>query len=374
MAWLDRPRALARFRRSVLAWYGRNARDLPWRGITDPYPILVSEVLLQQTRVEQALGYYARFLSAFPDFATLAGAAEEDVLRVWAGAGYYRRARNLHRLAQAVAETGLPRSYEELLRLPGIGPYTAAAVASIGFGEPVAVVDGNVRRVLSRLFGEGDPKPGWLRETAQALLSPEDPGRWNQALMELGSLVCTLKGPTCSRCPVAPFCAGRDDPESYPLPRKRAQRAVSAVALVLRGSKGYVLERRNGQALGGLWGFPYAEGEDGLHRLRARYGVPSAALLGTVRHAFTHKRLTVNVYVAPYRGEGEDPASRPLSVLDRKIVALAEAQFVNVVGGALYSGDGARRALESHRAGQGTDRQVPQRAPKERSAHTVRPH
>ncbi len=323
MPWLHDSRALARFRRALLAWYGRNARDLPWRRTTDPYAILVSEVLLQQTRVEQALGYYARFIEAFPDFASLARAPEEDVLRVWAGAGYYRRARNLHRLAQVVAEKGLPRSYEGLLRLPGIGPYTAAAVSSIAFGEPAAVVDGNVRRVLARLLAQADPKPGWLRETAQRLLSPEDPGRWNQAVMELGSLVCTPKVPTCGRCPVASFCAGRDDPESYPLPRKRAQRPVSAVALVLRGSKGYVLERRDGQALSGLWGFPFVEGEDGLRSLLDRYGVPRAEPLGTVEHAFTHKQLTIAVYEACWRGRGEDPSRRPLSALDRKILALA---------------------------------------------------
>ncbi len=313
-----------RLRRALLSWYRTNARDLPWRGTRDPYAILVSEVLLQQTRVEQALGYYARFLKAFPNLGALARASEEEVLQVWAGAGYYRRARNLHRLAQAVAETRLPVTAAELEELPGIGPYTAAAVASIAFGEPVAAVDGNVRRVLARLFAVEEPSSKWLRETAERLLDRDDSGSWNQAVMELGAIVCTPKSPQCVLCPIALFCEGKDDPERYPASRVRTQRAVQAVALVLRGQMGgYVLEKRNGQTLGGLWGFPLAEGEDALSPLLARYGLQSARLLGTVFHAFTHKRLTIHVHEAAWNGPGEDPATRPVSVLDRKILALA---------------------------------------------------
>lgn len=324
MLKLDDPRAMGPFRRALLAWYRDHRRDLPWRKTRDPYAILVSEILLQQTRVEQARGYYARFLEAFPDLAALTKASEEDVLRVWAGAGYYRRARNLHRLAQSVEEAGLPSTATELEELPGVGPYTAAAVASIAFGEPVAAVDGNVRRVLSRLFAAEAPRSAWLGATAQALLEPRDPGAWNQAVMELGSLVCTPEGPTCSRCPAAAFCAGRAEPERYPTPRRRAQRAVEAVALVLHSSRGYVLERRDGQALGGLWGFPLAEGEDALSSLLARYRLQSARFMGTVSHAFTHKRLTIQVYGADWDGSGEDPNARPLSVLDQKILSLAD--------------------------------------------------
>ncbi len=313
-----------RLRRALLSWYRANARELPWRETRDPYAILVSEVLLQQTQVEQARGYYARFMEAFPDLGALARASEEEVLHVWAGAGYYRRARNLHRLAQGVAETGLPATAAELEELPGIGPYTAAAVASIAFGEPVAAVDGNVRRVLARLFAVETPSARWLRETAERLLDRGDPGAWNQALMELGATVCTPKSPRCSACPVAWFCAGRSDAERYPSPRARTQRAVEAVALVLRGrTGGFVLEKRNGRALGGLWGFPLAEGEDALSSLLARYGLRSARVLGTVSHAFTHKRLTIHVHEAAWNGPGEDPATRPVSVLDRKILALA---------------------------------------------------
>lgn len=320
---LDDLEALSTFRRDLATWFRQHRRDLSWRRVRDPYAILVSEILLQQTRVEQARGYYARFTAAFPDLATLARAAEEDVLHVWAGAGYYRRARNLHRLAHAVAETGLPTTAAELEKLPGIGPYTAAAVASIAYGEPVAAVDGNVRRVLARLFAVEVPNARWLRETAERLLDCADPGAWNQAVMELGSLVCTPKNPACAACPVVRFCRGNGDPRRYPAPRVRPQRAVSAAALVLKGAGGYVLERRDGRALGGLWGFPLEEGRGALEVLLSRYGVTDARPLGAVEHAFTHKRLTIRVYAAPWSGPAEDPSSRPLSVLDRKILSLA---------------------------------------------------
>lgn len=325
MPKLDLPRNLPRFRRRLRGWYERHARDLPWRRTADPYAILVAEVLLQQTRVDQALGYYERFLAAFPDFAALDLASEEEVLRVWAGAGYYRRARNLHELARVVSADGLPRTAAGLEGLPGIGPYTAAAVASIAFGEPIAAVDGNVRRVLARLWAEERPRAKWLREMAHLLLDPGDPGRWNQALMELGSTLCTPKGPRCASCPIAEFCAGKTDAERYPLPRARSQREVRAVALVLRGENGFSLERRDGGALGGLWGFPLAEGEGALRNLLDRYRVPDARRIGTVRHAFTHKRLTIAVYAADWEGPVENPSSRPLSVLDQKILKLAEA-------------------------------------------------
>ncbi len=316
-------REVEAFRRAVQTWYRSSARSLPWRGTQDPYRVLLAEVLLQQTRVEQALGYYARFLAAFPDFGALARATEEDVLRVWAGAGYYRRARNLHRLAQIAVEEGLPRSYDGLLDLPGVGPYTAAAVASIAFGAAVAAVDGNARRVLCRLFARRAPRPRWLTETAQALLDRHDPGGWNQALMDLGSTMCTPKAPRCLTCPVESLCAGAGSPNRYPTPRTRRKKDAEAAALVLRGTRGYVLEKRDGQALSGLWGFPFAEGGHALSALLSRYEVREARAIGTVHHAFTHKRLTVTVYGAPWSGPGQDPASRPLSVLDRKILALA---------------------------------------------------
>ncbi len=324
MADLDDLEALGAFRRDLATWYRQHRRDLVWRRVRAPYAILVSEVLLQQTRVEQARGYYARFMEVFPDLRSLATASEDEVLTVWAGAGYYRRARDLHRLARAVAETGFPTTAAELEELPGVGPYTAAAVASIAYGEPVAAVDGNVRRVVARLFAVEVPNARWLRETAEGLLDRADPGTWNQAVMELGSLVCTPKNPACAACPVARFCQGKGDAERYPVRRVRRQRAVSAAALVLMGAGGYVLEKRDGRALGGLWGFPLAEGEGALEDLLSRYGLANVQPLGTVEHAFTHKKLTIEVYAASWSGPVDDPGLRPLSALDRKILALAQ--------------------------------------------------
>ncbi|MCS7217317.1 MAG: A/G-specific adenine glycosylase [Candidatus Bipolaricaulota bacterium] len=318
--------ALGAFREALLSWYARNRRDLPWRRTKDPYAILVAEVLLQQTRVAQALGYYARFLAAFPDFAALAAAPEEKVLGIWAGAGYYRRARQLHRLAQRVVREGLPRTYAGLLGLPGVGPYTAAAVASQAFGEPVAVVDGNVRRVLARLCAERAPRPRWLRETAQALLDPRDPGTWNQALMELGALVCRPRNPGCGGCPGAFLCRGRGEPHRYPRPRRRRPKTEEVVALVLVGPEGVHLERREGGPLAGLWGVPLAPGPDGLARLLARFGLAEARWVGTVRHAFSHRRWVVRVYAAAWPGAGG--GARPVSALDRKILSLVGSQLL----------------------------------------------
>ncbi|MDW8425193.1 MAG: A/G-specific adenine glycosylase [Meiothermus sp.] len=314
--------------RLLLTWYRRHQRKLPWRGEADPYRILLSEVLLQQTQVEQAIPYYRRFLQQFPTLAALAQADLEAVLRAWQGCGYYARARHLHRLAQQV--TALPRSYAELRALPGIGPYTAAAVASIAFGEPVAAVDGNVRRVLSRLYAWENPTPKALQAAADALMagllgSGARPGDWNQALMELGATVCTPQNPGCGGCPLAGFCRGKAHPERYPAPRRRQQKNLEVAALVLQGPGGIFLEQRRGRVLGGLWGVPMEEGPGALERLLARFGLETAEPVGTLRHDFTHRKLNIRVYRAPWAAQ-ENPAHRPLSRLDRKILELVEAK------------------------------------------------
>ncbi|MCL6526058.1 MAG: A/G-specific adenine glycosylase [Thermaceae bacterium] len=310
---------------ALLGWYYQHKRDLPWRGETEAYRILLSEVLLQQTRVEQVIPYYHRFLAAFPSLAALAQAELEAVLRVWQGAGYYARARHLHRLAQTVSE--LPSSYSALLELPGLGPYTAAAVASIAFGEPVAAVDGNVRRVLSRWMAWEAPSPKQLQAKADELLAPETPGDWNQAMMELGATVCLPQTPRCERCPVARFCRGKAEPGRYPTPKKRVQTPVEAVALVWVGPDGLYLERREGHLLGGLWGVPVEEGAGALERLLQRFGLEGAERVGTVQHAFTHRKLRVQVYRVPGKGLG-DAGNRPLSRLDQKILELAQADLL----------------------------------------------
>lgn len=307
------------WQKALLAWYRENARPLPWRGEKDPYRVLVSEVLLQQTRVEQALPYYRRFLERFPTLKALAAASLEEVLRVWQGAGYYRRAEHLHRLARSVEE--LPPSFAELRKLPGLGPYTAAAVASIAFGERVAAVDGNVRRVLSRLFARESPKEKELFALAQGLL-PEgvDPGVWNQALMELGATVCLPKRPRCGACPLGAFCRGKEAPGRYPAPRKRRAKEERLTALVLLGRKGVHLERLEGR-FQGLYGVPLFPPEE-LPGREAAFGVRSFPL-GEVRHALTHRRLLVEVRGALWPGEGEDPWKRPLPKLMEKVLRKA---------------------------------------------------
>ena len=183
-------------RRKLLVWYRKNRRDLPWRRTRDPYAIWVSEIMLQQTRVAAVVSYYERFLRRFPDVGTLARARIDTVLTLWSGLGYYRRARHLHAAARILRRDGFPRTAADWRRLPGVGPYTAAAVASIAFGEPAAVVDGNVTRVLSRLHALDDGRP--VGDLAQAWLSPRAPGDFNQAVMELGATVCTPRSPECA--------------------------------------------------------------------------------------------------------------------------------------------------------------------------------
>ncbi|HBD99516.1 MAG TPA: A/G-specific adenine glycosylase, partial [Gemmatimonadetes bacterium] len=196
--------------KALLDHYDREHRALPWRGCSDPYRILVSEVMLQQTRVQTVLAYYDAWLERFPDVEALADAETDEVLKAWEGLGYYRRARNLHGAARLIRERpdgGFPDTYARLRSLPGVGDYTAGAVASMAFGEAVPAVDGNVRRVLSRLFDEAKPPASWLRWKASELLDAERPGDWNQALMELGATLCSPRSPRCGACPVVEWCA-----------------------------------------------------------------------------------------------------------------------------------------------------------------------
>jgi A/G-specific adenine glycosylase len=259
------PAAIRKFQRELLAWFDSHARDLPWRQSSDPYRIWVSEIMLQQTRVTAVLDYYARFLRLFPSVTTLAHAAEPDVLAAWSGLGYYRRARMMHKAAQAVVRDyqGIfPRTAEGLRKLPGIGEYTSSAVASIAFGEPVAVVDGNVERVLLRVFPESQ-KPAapanWFRERAASLLDARRPGDFNQSMMELGAMVCLPQRPLCLQCPVQPFCATRGEHQAPP-PKKMRRRLI-AYALSCRdraGAPEVLLQQRQASAslMPGMWELP----------------------------------------------------------------------------------------------------------------------
>ncbi len=340
------PTDLKALREALLAWFAAHARDLPWReaGARDPYRVWVSEVLLQQTQVARGLQYYARFLARFPTVQALAAAPIEDVLKAWEGCGYYARARNLHRAAQVMAAQGVPTTYEGWLALPGVGPYTAAAVSSIALGEARAVNDGNVRRVLARLFAQAEPTPAWVQARADALLDPAHPGDWNEAVMDLGATVCTPKSPHCLACPLSAHCqafqSGR--PAAYPAPKRRsAAREVRAVAVLIGDAHDMYLEQRAGNLLGGLWGPPLQEvGEEGapaaLAQLLARLGASGPRLLGTVTHAMTHRHFTVHVYAARADLPRAPVAQQALSRLDHKVLALADAAQAPLIFPALH--------------------------------------
>ncbi len=291
---------------ALLAWYDRNARTLPWRGIHDPYRTWVSEAMLQQTRVETVLSYYDRFLSRFPDLPSLADADEADVLKLWEGLGYYSRSRNLLKGARMVMEQYggcLPADPEQLRSICGIGPYMAGAIASIAFDIPVPAVDGNVIRVISRLYGirEDAAIPAVRRNIeslAAALVPPERPGDHNQAVMDLGATVCVPGTPDCGRCPLSGFCdaCSRGDASDLPvLPKARKPKVIPWTVLILRSGSRVLLRRRTEKLLQGLWCFPMLEGhipskdlpaavQSKLH-LSARDPMEK----GTARHIFTHQ-------------------------------------------------------------------------------------
>jgi A/G-specific adenine glycosylase len=312
-------------RTRLLAWYAANRRDLPWRRTRDPYRILVAEYLLQRTRIASGRPYYERFIARFPTVRDLAAASLDDVLAVWEGLGFYGRARNLHAAARAIAErhgAQVPRSYQELLDLPGIGPYTAGAVASIAFGIPVPAVDGNVTRVIARLFRiRADITEGATRrriaEFAARLVSMEDPGAFNQAMMDLGARICTPTSPACNRCPLEPLCLARAAGEERVIPfaqKPEPPRAV-LVAFALVESKGRVLlvRRERGELLAGLWGLP---GGEIRSRRSARKSLPEivkaqtgvAIVVGppwsSVERTFSHRRWSGTIFRS-------SPAERP---------------------------------------------------------------
>ena len=290
----------------LLEHYDRHHRDLPWRGETDPYRILVSEVMLQQTRVETVLRYYGRWLERFPDIEALAGAREDEVLLHWEGLGYYSRARRLQGAARVVRDRhggAIPPDVALLRELPGVGDYTAAAVASIAFGERAAAVDGNVRRVFSRIYDLPDPSPAALWRLADALLDPARPGDSNQALMELGATVCTPRSPRCPTCPLASLCEARRRGSVPRRPEPKARRPLPerrfGLAVLVRPDRRVLLVRREGEGLlAGLWAFPETrlqpEDDPGVGALQLARGlgfqVREGLQLPGVSHAFTHLR------------------------------------------------------------------------------------
>ena len=305
------------FRDDLLAWYESVKRDMPWRETDDPYRIWVSEVMLQQTRVDQARPYYERFVEAFPTVEALAAADRDEVLQLWEGLGYYSRARYLHEAAQQVVDDHdgrVPDTKDAILDLPGIGPYTAAAVLSIAYGKPHAVLDGNVTRVLTRVFAvEADATSSrtkrQLRALANDLIAPERPAAFNQAVMELGALVCTPRSPRCGDCPLEPVCeAAGNAPEQYPVtPDSRPiPHHDIAVGLLFNNDGQLLIQRRPDDAmLGGLWEFPGGKQEDGedlattcRRELREELGVEIVIddHFYTLSHAYSHFRITLHAY------------------------------------------------------------------------------
>lgn len=298
----------------LLDWYKQYRRDLPWRRTRDPYSIWVSEIMLQQTQVKTALPYYEAFLTRFPTVDVLASAHLDEVLANWSGLGYYRRARQMHQAAcEIVAQgEGFPRNYQGLLQLPGVGPYTAAAVASIAFSEVVPVLDGNVERVLSRYLAlEEDPKRRKTRAVllakAAEFLDPRCPGESNQALMELGATVCSPRGPKCGSCPLQESCRGwgNGDPERYPPPKRRRQveKVSWSVALAERRKRVLFFRRPNTcEVLPGMWeipSVPHAGDKASLELALAESYGGNWTLEGEcfqVRHSITYRSITLHVH------------------------------------------------------------------------------
>ena len=331
---------VATLQEKLLTWYEACRRDLPWRRTRDPYAIWVSEIMLQQTRVETVIPYYERFLTRFPTALALAEAPPDEVLAQWSGLGYYRRARLLLEGARVVAGNGgvVPSDREGLLEVPGIGRYTAGAIASIAFGEPVGLVDGNVARVLARVFAiDEDMRKRGMRTAelvADAIVAKCDPGAWNQALMELGATICTPRSPSCERCPIAASCRALRENRVAQLPflsEKKAPVARRVQAIVAtRGharSGAVLLARRRPDLLfGGLWEPPSVEGSAKMRRALAAW-LPVGKLVraGAVEHVLSHRKLTIDVCRAPLTGEldiGDVPEAAGYDAV--RIVPLSE--------------------------------------------------
>ena len=353
------PRRRTDFRRRLLRWYDKHQRDLPWRNNSDPYRVWISEVMLQQTQVETVKPYFERFTAAFPNVAALAAAEEQSVLRLWEGLGYYRRARALHAAAKQLVDRRdgkLPSDVAELMELPGIGRYTAGAIASIAFDQRAPILEANTLRLFSRLLAyRGDPAKAagqkLLWGAAEELLPRRNVSRFNQGLMELGSLICRPERPACDACPVSMHCGALAEglQASIPAaPRKQQFTVLHEVAVVVR-RRGKVLVRQcvDGERWAGLWDFPrFASSGDGplfvrdelVQKVREQAGVTvtPGPLLRTIKYGVTRYRITLDCFTADYAGGRtrstkakpmkwlrlEDLDVLPLSTTGRKIAKL----------------------------------------------------
>ncbi len=299
------------FAYKIERWYEANGRELPWRETREPYHIWLSEIILQQTRVEQGRAYYERFLKTFPTVEDLAKAEEEEVMRVWQGLGYYSRARNLHAAAKRIVEWGgFPVEYEKVLSLPGVGPYTAAAIMSFAYDEPWAVVDGNVYRVISRYLGLENPIDSNAGKTlfqkiAQEMIDKTHPALYNQAIMDFGALICKPKSPQCEVCPVMEKCTAfaQGRVEDYPVKeRSIKQRERFLTYVYVRSQDGYVLIHRRTEKdiWQGLYEFLLIESDHPLREEEVRKQMPEGVLIPVCQgyiHQLTHQRLYTDLYL-----------------------------------------------------------------------------
>ena len=304
-------------RRKLLAWYDKSKRNLPWRRTKDPYCIWVSEVMLQQTQVKTVLPYYERWINALPTIEKLAGASERKVLKLWEGLGYYSRARNLKKAAIIIVKEMngiIPNNIEDLKILPGIGRYTAGAIASIAFGLKAPVLDGNVKRVISRLFcmnenGTTSASENRLWQKAETLLSTERPGDFNQALMDLGAVVCMAKSPICLRCPLSANCEAslKSDPEKWPPAKQKlpAKKIEVSAGIIVKNKKVYIQQRIKSGLMGQLWEFPGGKREEGespedclKREIKEELGTDIIILnkAMTIKHTYTQFRVTLHVF------------------------------------------------------------------------------
>ncbi len=325
----------------LLPWFDRHRRKLPWRANRTPYRVWIAELMLQQTRVDQAEPYYRRFMKQFPSLKRLADATQQEVLKQWEGLGYYSRARNLHQAARLLVRDHkgrFPEDYERLKSLPGIGAYTAAAIASLAFNKDYAVLDGNVIRVLARLLGyPGESQHPRSRRDLQAwadaLLVQGHAARYNEAMMELGAMICTPRNPRCGECPMNGVCVARKEgrPEQYPRKRPRAKvphKIVGAAVVVNRKGEVLIAQRLDNSMLGGLWEFPGGTLEDNetmpecvKRELKEELGiaVDVGDRLMIVRHAYSHFTIALHVYMARIR-KGRP---RPIHCADYRWTTLA---------------------------------------------------
>ena len=332
------------FREALLDWFKRYQRDMPWRNTDNPYHIWVSEVMLQQTQVKKVVDYYEKFINRFPSVRDLADAPLQDVLKVWEGLGYYARARNLHKASQVIVnelDGEIPRDYASFRKLPGVGDYSAAAVQSIAFNAPYAAVDGNIKRVFARLFLMDAPindakSTKLFQQKADALLDPNEPGLFNQAVMELGAVICRPQSPACLVCPVNGFCEAFDATRQAEFPKRRATKRTPEHHLavgVIYNKAGEVLltQRQLDGLLGGLWEFPGGRIEAGETAENAcvrniaevvNLSVANVRYLTRVRHAFTHFKIVVDVFQCDYE-DGEVMLNGPR---DAKWVTVAALQ------------------------------------------------